>query len=319
MERRPSMPPRENKASVKIYFTDFFGVHPAILEQYGALNVSLVSDLPLFVDPFLLFNSTQPEYRALHDSIINYLRFLRDISTSSDRINKGLLQHLFVFSEVKQNWLGYSKIGNQGSGLGPDFATALHQNLHQIFSDFGDEHITRGSHLEKLCLIKDKVGRDNISDFTTNLIKEYLLGYTQTFAQSHLPCDQRKIFAVERVRFSYATRTWVPKLYDLPCYNGDYVILTPKDMLTKDETWINKSDLVESFDDIADSIPNEQLRAQLDFYLMTRLPTDKEPTKKERLHVISSAILHHPEVIDYYIRYKEDRGDEAIDISKEKV
>jgi hypothetical protein len=99
------MPPRENKASVKIYFTDFFGVHPEILEQYGALNISLVSDLPLFIDPFLLFNSTKPEYLALHDSIINYLRFLREVSTSSDRINKGLLRHLFVFSEVKQNWL----------------------------------------------------------------------------------------------------------------------------------------------------------------------------------------------------------------------
>jgi hypothetical protein len=57
MERTPSMPPRENKASVKIYFTDFFGAHPAILEQYGALNVLLVSDLPLFVDPFLLFKA----------------------------------------------------------------------------------------------------------------------------------------------------------------------------------------------------------------------------------------------------------------------
>jgi hypothetical protein len=313
------MPPRENKASVKIYFSDFFGVHPAILEQYGALNISLVSDLPLFIDPFLLFNSTKPEYRALHDSIIDYLRFLRDMSVSSNHINKGLLQHLFVFSEVKQNWLGYSKIGNQGSGLGPDFARALHSNLNKIFSDFGHEAVTKSSHLEKLCLIKDKVGRDNISDFTTNLIKEYLLDYTQTFAQSHLRSEQRKTFAVERVRFSYETRTWVPQQYDLPCYNGDYVILTPKDMLTKDETWINKSDLVESFDDIAASIPNEQLRAHLDLYLMTRLPTDKEPTKKERQRVISSAILHHPEIIDYYIRYKEDRGDDARDISREKV
>lgn len=313
------MPPRENKASVKIYFTDFFGVHPEILEQYGALNISLVSDLPLFIDPFLLFNSTKPEYLALHDSIINYLRFLREVSTSSDRINKGLLRHLFVFSEVKQNLLGYSKIGNRGSGLGPDFARALHSNLNRIFSDFGKESVTKSSHLEKICLIKDKVGRDNISDFTTNLIKEYLLGYTQTFTQLHLGHEQRKTFAIKRVRFSYDTRTWVPQRYDLPCYNGNYVILTPKDMLTKDETWINKSDLVESFDDIADSIPNEQIRAQLDFYLMTKLPKDKEPTKKERLSAISSAILQHPEVIDYYIRYKEDRGDDAIDISKEKV
>ena len=82
---------------------------------------------------------------------------------SSDYINKGLLQYLFVFSEVKQNWLGYSKIGNQGSGLGPDFARALHSNLNKIFGDYGNVAVTKSSHLEKLCLIKDKVGRDNIA------------------------------------------------------------------------------------------------------------------------------------------------------------
>jgi hypothetical protein len=32
-----------------------------------------VSDPPLFIDPFLLFNSDKPEYRRLHDSIIDYL------------------------------------------------------------------------------------------------------------------------------------------------------------------------------------------------------------------------------------------------------
>jgi hypothetical protein len=36
----------------------------------------LLADLPLFVDPFLLFNSRKPKYRALHDPIIKYLRFL---------------------------------------------------------------------------------------------------------------------------------------------------------------------------------------------------------------------------------------------------
>lgn len=61
-----------------IYFSDVFGVAPAALEDYGAFDVSLVNDLPLFIDPFLLFNSEKMEYRALHDQIIRYVRFLRD-------------------------------------------------------------------------------------------------------------------------------------------------------------------------------------------------------------------------------------------------
>ena len=47
---------------LKIYFSDFFDVDEDIIESYGAVNISLINDMPLFVDPFLLFNSEKPEY-----------------------------------------------------------------------------------------------------------------------------------------------------------------------------------------------------------------------------------------------------------------
>ena len=59
--------------------------------------------------------------------------------------------------------------------MGHDFAGALVDNLHGVFANLVDERVTRGSHLEKLCLIREGVGRDNISDVTTNLIKGFLL------------------------------------------------------------------------------------------------------------------------------------------------
>ena len=37
-----------------VYFSDHFGVDPDTIEAYGAFNISLVADLPLFIDPFLL-------------------------------------------------------------------------------------------------------------------------------------------------------------------------------------------------------------------------------------------------------------------------
>jgi len=163
---------------MEIYFSDVFDISQDDLENYGAFNVSLINDLPLFIDPFLLFNSSKPEYIELHDQMIKYLRFLKACSEDG-QIHEGLLLSWFMFSEVKQNWFGYSLVGNSGSGLGIKFAHALNNNLHTVFLDFGEEQVTKGSHLEKLCLIKDGVGRDNISDFTTNLIKDYLLNYTQ--------------------------------------------------------------------------------------------------------------------------------------------
>ena len=58
---------------MNLYFTDFFDVGEDVLDKYGAFNVSLVVDLPLFIDPFLLFNSKKPEYQALHNQIIAYV------------------------------------------------------------------------------------------------------------------------------------------------------------------------------------------------------------------------------------------------------
>ena len=39
----------------------------------------------------------------------------------------------------------------------------------------------KGKHLEKVCLLKEGVGKDNISDFITNLVKPYLCAYTEQF------------------------------------------------------------------------------------------------------------------------------------------
>ncbi len=311
------------KPIVRIYFTDYFGVKPTVLTRFGAFNLSLVNDLPLFIDPFLLFNSDKPAYRKLHAEIIEYVTFLREMAAKGP-ISKGLLKAWYTFPEVKQNWLGFSKVGNSGSGLGPKFATSLSKNLNVLFHDFGSESITAGSHLEKLCLIDEGVGRDNISDFTTNLIKKYLLDYTQKFALKHLRADQRRLVRVDKVTFSYSTRTWKPESFELPFWANDHVILTPRDMLTRDEAWINRSDLFHDFSDIVGAVPDDQLRAQLSQYFASRLPKpqgrkDKGPTRDDIHQAILSTIRHFPTVIDHYIRQKEQEGDKATAISAERV
>ena len=306
--------------SVDIYFTDFFRVSPEILEEYGAFNISLVNDLPLFIDPFNLFNSAKAEYQALHADIIRYVRFLREMS-SHPGINPELIECWYCFREVKQNWLGFCKTGNGGSGLGRDFANALNRNLHSIFSNFGSEEITRSSHLEKLCLVKDGVGKDNISDFTTNLIKDYLCRYTQKFAQDRIDATLRKTFAVPRAAFNYQTRSWETRRYELPCYRGDFVLLTPKDLLTKEDTWINRNDLAERLQNVADSIPDAQIRAQINGYFLRILAENdgKEKSKEELHKVVSRVVEKYPEILDYYIKLKEESGRGAREASDRKV
>jgi hypothetical protein len=300
----------------RIYFTDFFEVPLTVLETYGAFNISLINDLPLFIDPFLLFDSEDQRYNNLHEDIIRYVKFLRDIS-ADPAISQGLLDHWFRFPEVSQNWLGFSRSGNRGSGLGPEFGSALHRNLHQVFTNFGSETITRASHLEKLCLVSGGVGRDHLSDFTTNLIKQFLLDYTQTFAREQIKPEYRRSFTVDKVRFDYSSRRWQRGQYELPAFLGDYVLLTPKEILTKDHAWINRAEMLDSFEEICTSVPDSQLRAQINDYFLRRLA--EEPTERERRDAAAATAERFPAVLDYYIREKEDTGDEAHKVSSIKV
>lgn len=301
---------------VRIYFTDLFDIAPKVLKDYGAFNISLINDLPLFIDPFLLFDSPLPHYKELHNEIIKYVKFLRDNSVNIN-LDQSRLDQWFLFPEVRQNWLGFSKTGNRGSGLGQNFAKDLRRNLHQIFSDFGNEEITRSSHLEKLCLLGDGVGRDHLSDFTTNLIKGYLLNYTQKFAQEFIDPSLYRDFPIEKVKFDYEKMRWQRGRFILPEFNGDYVLLTPKDILTKDEAWINREDLLNQFEEIYVALPNEQLRAQVNDYLRERLFEDADA--KERRKVAASAIEKFPQILDYFIKNKEDTGEEAHRVSDLKV
>ncbi len=302
-----------------IYFSDYFGISPQIVDDYGAVDVSLISDLPLFIDPFLLFSSEKPDYVDLHSKMINYLVFLKEKS-SFEGILPGLLKAWFTFPEVKQNWFGYALSGNGGSGLGIKFAKSLNRSYRNVLKNFGSEELLQSSHLEKVGLIQSGIGKDNISDFTTNLIKEYLLSYTQEFAKQHLSQSLLKEFNVEKVYFNYETETWISKRYTLPAFGDDYILLTPKDILTLDEMWINRNDLSNKIVGIIRSLSNEVLRDQLNNYINKALALGSRKMREKALAEAINRILEdNPELIDVYIKLKEDTKGEAKSDSSSKV
>ena len=226
--------------SIRLLFSEYFEVDESLLDSYGALNICIDSDLPVFIDPFLLFASKEAEYVELHELIVKHLINLKVFAVDNANVNL----KLFQFPEVKQNWLGFCKWGNNGKGLGPKFARDLIEAFSGFCSNFGQETVSSSSHIEKLTLVGAGIGRDFISDFSTNLIFEYLLEYTQTFALKHLRADQRKEFSV-RCRFDQELMLWMPKSFVLPYFyleDGDFVLLTPIDILTKDEAFICHSD-----------------------------------------------------------------------------
>lgn len=305
---------------IKVYFSDFFNVDEDVIDNYGAINISLINDLPLFIDPFLLFNSRDRDFQQIHQEMIRYLLFLQKKSEEHGVLSSGMRRAWFTFSEVKQTWLGFSLSGNAGCGMGADFAQGLYKGLNSIFKDFGEQSITKGRHMEKLCLISTRVGRDKISDFTTNFAKRYLLQYTERFAKTYLLPEQCKEFSVGKAYYNWETNTWATERYYLPCYNDDFVLLTPKAMLTREDTFINRNDMIRNLQEIAPAIPDDALRFELESYFVNVLAKKKkEMSKTEKEAAATKLIQLHPELIDYYIRYKEENEDKATSISRENV
>ena len=103
----------------------------------------------------------------------------------------------------------------------------------------------------------------------------------------------------------------------MPRFGNDFVLLTPRDILTKDDTWINKEDFVQEYHDIPKAIPDRELRERVDAYFYSVLPPD--PTARETTRAVQKTAQNFPALIDYYIRLKENRGPEAERLSADKV
>ncbi len=310
--------------SDKTYFSEIFNVHHDVVENYGALDISLVCDNPAFVDPFLIFANS--EYEEFHKFIINYLKFLRDLSQESvgGNLENGIFKHYYKFPEVKEVWLGYSVAGNAGLGLSKTFADSLYNNLNKIFSNFGKEKITKSQHLEKLCLIEEGVGVDKISDFTINLIKIFFLQYTEAFAKKNISRTFLKEFAVSKTSFDFDNKLWKNEKFILPFIKKDgkdqFVLLVPKNILTKEDTWISKNDFLKNDNSIFSSIENDELRAKVNKYFFDQLDikfkkgrAKKDFSKKSKKKSLRKTMIQFPEIVDYYIKYKESEGEMALE------
>ena len=300
---------------VKLLFSEYFDIKSSILQKYGAFDICIESDLPLFIDPFLLFASEKSEYQTLHDRIVSHLILLKDLATKDSKRDISI----FLFPEIKQNWFGMCKYGNNGKGLGPKFARALIKSFNGYYNSFGTETILESAHIEKLTLVGKGIGKDFISDFTTNLILEYLLEYTEKFAKKYLKQNQCEVFDI-RCKFNPDTEIWTSKKFTLPYFyktNGDYIILTPSDILTKDEAYICSDDLYSRFKQIASSLENSQLREAINSFFRKRLP--QKPKNIDIDAAITATLEQFPVLLDHYIKDRESTKANAAGISLEKV
>ena len=314
-----------------MFFSEYYGIDAHCIESYGAVDISFVCDIPLFIDPMLIFNSKKKEYKILHSSIVKYFHFLYE------KANEGLspkeLKAWYEFNEVPNNWLGYSMAGNKGAALGKKYAKFLYENVKFAVASNG---ISKSDHIEKIMLLYDGSGKDKISDLTVNLIKGYLCSYTEAFAKYHIDKEHIKKFIVEKAEFNYETESFVSKEYSLPFIINEtgkieYVLLTPKDILREDEPAINRNDFLNSYDSIRKVIDNDSLRAYVNNYISKAIYEYEVKQKRNKKRVSERSIRKiekncfkemvkdYPELYDYYIKYVEDNHEQVNRLANEEL
>lgn len=306
-------------------FSEIFNVSEQEIKNYGAVNISLIADIPLFIDPILIFNSEKKEYKKLHENIVNYLYFLA--KKANNGLTKSEIKTWFSFNEICNNWLGFSKAGNKGLALDKKFADFLSKNIGFVIKT---NDISSSVHLEKIMLLTKGQGKDKISDLTANLIKGYLCEYTEKFAKKYIKDNNKaKMIPVDKVEFNYNTESFVSKEYYLPYIinkkgEEEYVLLTPSDILRKDEQAINKVDFLNKYKDVRNSIGNSVLRTQIDNYIQKAIREYEEKCKnlnqnpkgkiEEKIakKAFEEYAQKHQEIYDYYVKIIENDSNKIL-------
>lgn len=252
----------------------------------------LSADLPLCIDPFLLYKSKDPAMRALHSDLLSIFNqgigFFREGKQSD-------LDRLIDFPEVNSIGFGYTQGAIRGSGLGAHLNRVLCDTL--AASEPLQERGLR--HVEELQLVAIGVGADRVSDIAANALKSYLIDYTQKQCTLwNIPITGSMPVAHY---FDFSTWEWADGYFDLPQnpVTGSPMILVPR-RIVRLLPWINYEDYLRS--DFMVFLPPRPPRGA-----GVRKKGRQEPTKAEVVKLTRGRL----EVLDQYINRKEREGGEA--------
>lgn len=244
----------------------------------------LDADIPLCLDPFLLYKSKRADLREAHDLLLTLFNDAFDAFRADDMAR---VRRILDFPEVREVRFGYSRGSIRGTGVGPVLSEVLIETLRQ-----SPALIARGlRHVEELQLFASGIAEDRISDVAANVIKNFLISYTQSQCQLWgIPISQD--VPIQHI-WDSTERRWRDTYTPLPRdpHSGEGILLVPR-WIARRLPWIN-------FDDFA--------QTDLRIFLRSRLPGDEARGQlpKERVVQITRT---HVQLVDRYVERKEREG-----------
>jgi len=261
--------------------TDYHGVHKSQSELDFAIQF-FNEDIPLYVDPFLMWKSPSLQDNALHTAVTNSFNHLNYL-TKKSRDNEAI-DTLVELSECREVGLGVSKT-RAGARVGRASAAEILRLFKDIpaYSQFGF------THFEVIQLYVNGIGRDRISDIACNYAKSFLIDYTiSQCEENRIPVEKVFLHSVYNYRKSVFERE-VEVYLPVNPMTRDPLIFTPKRWLRFNQ-WINFEDYFKSY------CPRDEIF--------------NPDESAERVKVLTYNRDHY-DVIEGYLEYKKREADDC--------
>lgn len=137
----------------------------------------LLEDIPLYVDPFLLWSSESTEYNELHQRLLGFFETIRRLVVAGRRSQAFRL--LIQIREPKEMGLGYALASKRGSAIGPKLANSI-LDAYEVIPQLFDANV---NHVEELQLVVPGVAEDRIGDVAGCILKDFFVEYTEQTAK----------------------------------------------------------------------------------------------------------------------------------------
>lgn len=196
----------------------------------------LDEDIPLYLDPFLLWKSPSQQDNSLHTAITNAFNNLGYIFQKDETKAISIIKEI---SECDSVGLGNSKT-RKGKKIGDKIAYAI----LSTFKDIPQINKQGYTHFEELQLLVDNFSKDRVSDIACNLIKSFLIDYTTQQCEKHnIPISLIDINFLDT-----KTMAFISEKVQLPInpMTSEPILFVPKRWL-RFVPWINYEDYFKDY------------------------------------------------------------------------
>ncbi len=231
--------------------TDYHGIQVAQADVDFAIPF-FDQDIPLYVDPFLLWKSPSFQDKSLHSAIVNAFNNLGHLA--KNKKSDDAIRQLIISSECDEVGLGVSKT-RKGKRIGSGKASEI-INLFDMIPEYSKNGF---NHFEEIQFFVDNIAKDRICDICCSFIKSFLIDFTIEQCQIHsIPiadCEVKNVYQLDKYDFSESESVQLP----LHPETSSPIVFVPKRWL-RFNNWLNYEDYFKSYcpqDDIIN--PGEKL------------------------------------------------------------